>query len=81
MPRSPPSCFVEIIGTDFRFDPFPLTLTLSRREREQMLARPGCLKIIKQVAASGRSSSGERFSLSQRERAGVRENACSQPGA
>jgi hypothetical protein len=53
---------------------FSLTLNLSRREREQPLA--DCLKseVAEQKIAVASPKGGECFSLSQRERAGVRES-------
>ena len=50
-----------------------LTLTLSRWEREQPLAAPVYFSAIEQKPAVDLQRRGERFSLSQRERAGVRE--------
>ena len=53
---------------------FPLTLTLSRREREQPLANFVKLQVAEQFAAVASPESWERFSLSPRERVGVRGN-------
>ena len=51
-----------------------LTLTLSRWEREQPLAAPVNFSAIEQKPVVDLPGRGERFSLSQRERVGVREN-------
>ncbi|MEN9572379.1 MAG: hypothetical protein RL514_234 [Verrucomicrobiota bacterium] len=57
------------LATLVKDDAFSLTLTLSRWEREQPRAR------VEVSSASAPIQRGLRFSLSQRERAGVRENA------
>jgi hypothetical protein len=61
------------------FAVFSLILTFSLREKEQLLA--GFLKSVTSQAESRLvlPKGWERFSLSQRERAGVRENIRANP--
>ena len=62
-------------GGGSELKPFSLTLTLSRWEREQPLNTSFTFSAIEQKPAMGLPGRCERFSLSQRERAGVRESA------
>ena len=62
-------------GIGSELTPFSLTLTLSRWEREQPLDTPLTLGAVEQKPAVVLPRRCERFSLSQRERAGMRENA------
>jgi hypothetical protein len=60
-------------------DALSLSLTLSRWAREQPLATNDSRKSFEQQAAPISPKRAEHFSLSQRERAGVRENGWNTP--
>ena len=62
-------------GSGSELKPFSLTLTLSRWEREQPVTAFRKFAGIEQYPAIDSPRSRLRFSLSQRERAGVRESA------
>ena len=53
---------------------FSLTLTLSRWERGQQPTILHFSSVVRQIQSEVFEEDGERFSLSQRERAGVRES-------
>jgi len=53
---------------------FPLTLTLSRREREQRAETRFCATPAQQIACAATPTTRAQFSLSPRERDGVRGN-------